>query len=57
MRYNKELHPEDTTTTTKDIQLKTLTTILINDILNDLGFIVKCGNTAKYVILLEAQSK
>ncbi len=57
LRLYKELHPEDTTTTTKDIQLKTLTTILINDILNDLGFIVKCGDTAKYIILLEAQSK
>ena len=53
----KELHPEDTTTTVDDIQLETLETVLINDIYNDLGFIVKNGDKSKYVLLIEAQSK
>ena len=52
----KELHPEDTTTTVDDIQLETLNTILINDLYNDLGFIVKDGEKSKYILLVEAQS-
>ena len=36
----RDLHPEDTTTTIDDIQPETLETIFINEIYNDLGFIV-----------------
>ena len=53
----KELHPEDTETTVEDIQLETLETVFINDIYNDLGFIVKHGEKSKYILLVEAQSK
>lgn len=53
----KELHPEDTAVTIDDIQLETLETVLVNDIYNDLGFIVNDGRTARYILLVEAQSK
>ncbi|MBR2175589.1 MAG: Rpn family recombination-promoting nuclease/putative transposase [Clostridia bacterium] len=53
----KELHPEDTAVTVDDIQLETLQTVLINDIYNDLGFIVNVNGNAKYVLLFEAQSR
>ena len=53
----RELHPEDTTTTVNDIQIETLETVLINEIYNDLGFIVNSGEKAKFVILVEAQSR
>lgn len=52
----KQLHPEDKTVTEKDIQLQTLSTVLINDIYNDLGFIVNENGRAKLVMLVEAQS-
>ena len=52
----KALHPEDTTVTRDDIQLRTLSTVLINDIFNDLGFIVNENGSAKLVMLVEAQS-
>ena len=53
----RELHPEDTTVTVDDIQIETLETVLINEIYNDLGFIVNSGEKAKFVILVEAQSR
>ena len=53
----KELHPEDTTVTVDDIHVETLETVLINDVYNDLGFLVKSGETAKFVVLVEAQSR
>ena len=53
----KELHPEDTDTTVNDIQLETLQTVLVNDIYNDLGFIVNANGKAKYILLFEAQSR
>ncbi len=53
----KELHPEDTDVTVDDIQIETLETVLVNDIYNDLGFIVKDGEKSKYILLVEAQSK
>ena len=63
LKLYKELHPEDTAVTekdiqlqTKDIQLQTLSTVLINDIFNDLGFIVNENGKAKLVMLVEAQS-
>lgn len=52
----KQLHPEDKTVTEKDIQLQTLSTVLINDIYNDLGFIVNENGRAKLVMLVEAQN-
>ena len=56
LKLYKELHPEDTTVTKDDIQLQTLNTVLINDIYNDLGFIVNEKGNAKLVMLVEAQS-
>ena len=56
-RLYKELHTEDTTTTVDDIEIDTLETILINDIRNDLGFLVNRNGKAKYIALMEAQSK
>ena len=54
LKLYKELHPEDTTVTKDDIQLQTLNTVLINDIYNDLGFIVNEKGNAKLVMLVEA---
>ena len=48
-RLYKELHAEDTTTTVDDIQIDTLETILINDIRNDLGFLVNNNGKAEYI--------
>ena len=56
-QLHKELHTEDTTTTVDDIQIDTLETILVNDIHNDLGFLVNHNGKAKYVVLMEAQTK
>ena len=53
----KELHPEDVDVTVDDIRVETLETVLINDIYNDLGFIVNSGGKVRYVILVEAQSR
>ena len=53
----RELHPEDSKTTVDDIQLETLQTVFINDIYNDLGFIVNDGEKSRYILLVEAQSK
>ena len=53
----RELHPEDTSVTVNDIQIETLETVLINEVYNDLGFLVKSGDQSRYVILVEAQSK
>lgn len=53
----KKLHPEDIGVTVDDIQIETLETVLVNEIYNDLGFIVNHGDRARYVILVEAQSK
>lgn len=56
-RLYKELHAEDTTTTVDDIEIDTLETILINDIRNDLGFLVNNNGKAEYILLMEAQTK
>ena len=64
LRLYKELHPEDTEVSAEDISVQTLKTIFINDLYNDLGFIVsdhhnrdKDGNRIpKYVLLVKAQS-
>ena len=56
-RLYKELHPEDTQVKQSDIVIHSMDSILINDIYNDLGFIVNEGDNSKFVILVEAQSK
>lgn len=48
----RELHPEDTDVVLEDIQIKTLESVLINTLYNDLGFVVK----DRFIILVEAQS-
>ena len=53
----RELHPEDTAVTVDDIQIETLETVLINEIYNDLVFIVNSGGKARFVVLVEAQSR
>ena len=53
----KDLHPEDNTVTIDDIEPDTLTSVVINDLLNDLGFIVTKDDEGKIILLFEAQSK
>ena len=56
LQLYQELHPEDTSVTIEDINIETLKTILINEVYNDLGFVVGKGADAKFIILVEAQS-
>ena len=56
LRLYKELHPKDTKVTLDDINVTTLKTILVNNIYNDLGFIVNENGDAKFGLLVEAQS-
>lgn len=48
----KALHPEDADVETKDIDIQTIKSVLVNTLYNDLGFLVK----GKLVMLVEAQS-
>lgn len=48
----RALHPEDTKTTEADLKDVTVSNVLVDDIYNDLGFMV--GTTL--MILIEAQS-
>ena len=48
----KALHPEDADVGTKDINIQTIKSVLVNTLYNDLGFLVK----GKLVMLVEAQS-
>lgn len=48
----KVLHPEDTTATINDVQIITIENVIVNDIYNDLGFMLR----GKLFILVEAQS-
>ncbi len=72
LRLYKELHPEDTEVSVKDIDIRTISVVLVSAIYNDLGFIVKrkpkkSGKNKKneitykpndkFVVLVEAQSK
>ena len=52
LQLYKALHPEDKSATTKDIKIVTLKAIVVNDIYNDLGMIIK----DKIIFLLESQS-
>ena len=52
LQLYKALHPEDKSVTTKDIKIVTLKAIVVNDIYNDLGMIIK----DKIIFLLESQS-
>lgn len=57
LQLYKELHPDDTNVTVGDISVRTLKSILVNTIYNDLGFVVKNKDVDRFVILVEAQSK
>ena len=52
----RTFHPEDSSVTVEDIQISTLSSIIINRLINDLGFYVKKNGKAKFVILAEEQS-
>ena len=52
----RTFHPEDSCVTVEDIQISTLSSIIINRLINDLGFYVNKNGQAKYVILAEEQS-
>lgn len=52
LRFYRDIHPDDTETTEKDIRLVTLENVLLNQQYNDLGFVVR----DRLLILLEAQS-
>ena len=53
LQLYKALHPEDKTELTeKDISLLTIENVLVNDIYNDLGFLIK----DRLIVLVEAQS-
>ena len=43
----KDLHPDDMMITIDDIKPDTLTSVIINDLLNDLGFIVTKNEVKK----------
>ncbi len=53
----KDLHPDDMMITIDNIEPDTLTSVIINDLLNDLGFRVIKGKNEKIILLFEAQSK
>ncbi len=53
----KELHPEATNVKVSDIKIHSMESIFINDIYNDLGFLVNEGSRTRCIILIEAQSK
>ena len=53
----KGFHPEDTRATADDVYICTLKTIFVNDLFNDLGFVVGKGEDARFMVLVEAQSK
>lgn len=52
LRLYKEIHPEDNSVKLEDIKVQTLTSVLVNTLYNDLGFIVR----DKLIMLVEAQS-
>ena len=53
----KGFHPEDTKATADDVYICTLSTVFVNDLFNDLGFVVGKGKDARFMVLVEAQSK
>lgn len=53
----KVLHPEDSNVTEDDIQISTLSSVIVNHLINDLGFFVKKNGETKFVILVEEQSQ
>lgn len=52
LQLYQTLHPEDTETTVEDLKIVTVEDVIVNDIYNDLGFMV--GD--RMIILAEAQS-
>ena len=53
LKMYQALHPEDTTTTVDDIKIMTIESHLLNQLYNDLGFMVG----ERIIILVEHQSK
>ena len=53
----RDLYPEDTAVKESDIEIHSMDSMFINEIYNDLGFIVYEGKESKFVILVEAQSR
>ena len=56
LQLYRELHPEDTEVTEKDIKTQSLQTTFVNTLYNDLGFTVEKNGVSRFVILVEAQS-
>ena len=52
LRAYRSLHPDDTTATVSDLRTVTLESVIVDDIYNDLGFLVR----DQLIILIEAQS-
>ena len=52
LQLYRTLHPEDTTATVKDLENITIKNVLIDDLYNDLGFLVR----DRLMVLVEAQS-
>lgn len=52
LQMYQSLHPEDVTTTEEDLKIITIQNILVNQMYNDLGFLVK----GRLIILVECQS-
>ena len=52
LQLYKDLHPEDKDVTIQDVNVRTLNSVVVNTLSNDLGFTV--GD--KFIILVEAQS-
>ncbi len=52
LKLYRDLHPDDIDITSEDISIKTLESVIVNTVYNDLGFLVK----DKLIFLIEAQS-
>ena len=49
-------HPDDSSVTIDDIQISTLKSIIVNHLINDLGFFVNKNGKTKLIVLAEEQS-
>ena len=49
-------HPDDSSVTIEDIQISTLKSIIVNHLINDLGFFVNKNGKTKLIVLAEEQS-
>ena len=55
-RLYMDLHPECKNVKASDVDIKTLTSVFVDSIYNDLGFVVKENGKDKVIVLVEAQS-